>query len=294
MPRVAVQEIVCRSALNRVHGMPFKWSLNPYRGCAHGCHYCYARATHRYLNLDAGAGFSAALFAKLNIAEVLRRELSARSWRREQVSLGTATDPYQPIEGRFRLSRACLAALLDFRTPVSVVTKGTLVLRDADLLEALARRGLATVCVSVPTVDAKLARLTEPGTAPPAQRLRVVERLASRGIRAGVMMAPLLPGLTADEAHVAATVQAAAEHGATFLWTGLLHLDLGIREHYLGFLRERFPALVDGYTRLYRGKYAPEAYTARVSERADRYKAAHGLGERYREPVQTPRQLTLL
>jgi DNA repair photolyase len=294
MPRVAVQEIVCRSALNRVQGMPFKWSLNPYRGCAHGCHYCYARATHRYLNVDSDAGFSAALFAKTNIAEVLRRELSARSWRRELVSIGTATDPYQPIEGRYRLSRACLAALLDFRTPVSVVTKGTLVLRDADLLQALAERDLAAVCISVPTVDAELARLTEPGTAPPVQRLKVVERLVARGVRAGVLMAPLLPGLTADEAHVAATVQAAAEHGARFLWTGLLHLDPGIRTHYLGFLRERFPALLDGYERLYRGKYAPDAYTTRISERARRYRAAHGLGECYREPEQAPRQLALL
>lgn len=294
MSHATVQEIVCRSVLNRVRGMPFKWSLNPYRGCAHGCHYCYARSTHRFLNLNSDAGFSAALFAKLNVAAVLRHELSARAWRRELVSLGTATDPYQPIEGRYRLSRACLAALLDFRTPVSVVTKGTLVLRDADLLQALAQRDLATVCISVPTVDAELARLTEPGTPPPAQRLKVVERLAARGIRAGVMMAPLLPGITADEAHIAATVQAAAEHGARFLWTGLLHLDAGIRAHYLGFLRERFPDLLDGYARLYRSKYAPDAYTRRVSERAGRYRAAHGLGERYSRPVEAPRQLTLL
>lgn len=294
MSRVAVQEIVCKSALNRVQGMPFRWSVNPYRGCAHGCHYCYARATHRYLNLDRGAGFSTALFAKSNIADVLRRELSARSWRRETVSLGTATDPYQPIEGRYRLSRACLAGLLDFRTPVSVVTKGTLILRDVDLLEMLAQRDLATVCISVPTIDAELARRTEPGTAPPVQRLKVVERLAALGIRAGVMMAPLLPGLTADEAHVAATAQAAAEHGARFLWAGLLHLDAGIRAHYLAFLRASFPDLVDGYQRLYRGKYAREAYAARISERASRHKAAQGLAERYHEPEQAPRQLVLL
>ncbi len=294
MARVSVQEIACRSALNRVQGMPFKWSLNPYRGCAHGCHYCYARATHRYLSVNSDAGFSSALFAKTNIAAVLRRELSARSWRRESISLGTATDPYQPIEGRYRLSRGCLEAAHAFRTPVAIVTKGTLVLRDADVLEALAARGHATVCISVPTVDVEAARLTEPGTPPPAQRLKVVERLAARGIRAGVMMAPLLPGITADEAHVSATVQAAVEHGACFLWTGLLHLDAGVRTHYLDFLRASFPDLLDGYARLYRGKYATEAYTRRVAERASRYKDAHGLGERYAAPREEPRQLALL
>ncbi|HEY7295180.1 MAG TPA: radical SAM protein [Dehalococcoidia bacterium] len=294
MARVSVQEVACRSALNRVRGMPFKWSLNPYRGCAHGCHYCYARATHRYLNLDSGAGFSAALLAKINIAEVLRRELSARAWRHESISLGTATDPYQPIEGRYRLSRACLRAAYDFRTPVSIVTKGTLVLRDADVLEALAARGHATVCVSVPTVDRVAARLTEPGTPSPAQRLRVVERLVARGIHAGVMMAPLLPGITADEAHVAATVQAAAEHGARLLWTGLLHLDAEVRLHYLAFLRARFPELLDGYARLYRGKYAPAVYAERVVERTHRHKAMHGLGERYAAPREEPHQLALL
>jgi len=292
--RVSVQEVTCRSALNRVQGMPFKWSLNPYRGCAHGCHYCYARATHRYLNLNSDAGFSTALLAKTNIAEVLRRELSARGWRRESISLGTATDPYQPIEGRYRLSRACLEAALDFRTPISIVSKGTLVLRDADVLEDLAARGLATVCISVPTVDAVAARLTEPGTPPPAQRLSVVERLAARGIRAGVMMAPLLPGITADEAHVAATVRAAAEHGARFLWCGLLHLDAGVRAHYLDFLRATFPELVDGHLRLYHGKYAPEPYARRVAERAARHKDEHAVGERYDVPREAPRQLALL
>src|SRR5579871_4795949 len=245
MPRVAVQEIVCRSALNRVHGMPFKWSLNPYRGCAHGCHYCYARRTHRFLNLDADEAFSSILVAKLNFPEVLRLELSAASWRREPVSLGTATDPYQPIEGRYRLSRRTLEALLAFRTPVSVVTKSTLIWRDLDLLLALGP--LATVCLSVPTVDEAAWRATEPGTPPPRQRLGVLERLVGAGVKAGVLMAPLLPGITTDEAHVEATVRAAAEHGARFLWIGLLHLESGVREHYLAFIRERYPQLLDGY-----------------------------------------------
>ena len=292
MSRATVLETTCKSALNRVQGMPFKWSLNPYRGCAHGCHYCYARATHAYLNLDADQSFSSLLLAKTNFAGVLRRELSAPGWRHEQVSLGTATDPYQPIEGRYRLSRQALSALLDFRTPVAVITKSTLVWRDLDLLQALTRGPGATGCLSMPTVDADAWRATEPGTPPPRQRLRVLARLVAAGVNAGVLMAPLLPGISAGEAQVAATVQAAAEHGACFLWTGLLHLDRGVRDHYLAFLRERYPELVAGHLRLYRGKYAPPIYAEHITARAARHKAAWGLGERYPQ-TEPQRQLAL-
>jgi DNA repair photolyase len=296
MPSVMVHEVACKSALNRVQWMPFKWSLNPYRGCSHGCHYCYARATHRYLNLDGSDGFSGVLLVKTNFAEVLRLELSAYSWRRERVSMGTATDPYQPVEGRYRVSRATLRALLDFRTPVSIVTKSTLVWRDRDLLQELSRGAGASVCVSVPTVDEAAWRATEPGTPPPMQRLRVVERLVGAGIEAGVALAPLLPGITAGREQVEAALRAAAEHGARFLWSGLLHLDAGVREHYLGFVRERYPELLDGYQRLYRGKYARSDYAERVKARAQREKERWGLGERYtavETPVE-PEQLVLL
>ncbi len=295
MPRPIVHEILCKSALNRVHGMPFSWSLNPYRGCAHACQYCYARATHSFLGLGTGAAFSSVLMAKTNFAGVLRLELSARSWKHESVSLGTATDPYQPIEGQYRLSRGTLEALHDFRTPVSIVTKSTLVWRDLDLLQAMSARAGVTVCVSMPTVDVAAWRLTEPGTPPPAQRLRVLERLVAAGVNAGVLMAPLLPGITAGEAQVEATVRAAAEHGARFLWTGMLHLDRGVRDHYLGFIREQYPDLIDGYQRLYTGKYARPDYAKRVEERAQRYRTAWKLGERYGRPeAAEARQLTLL
>jgi DNA repair photolyase len=280
MARPVVNEVQCKSAINRVHGMPFKWSLNPYRGCTHGCHYCYARATHAFLNLDADDGFTSVLFAKVNLAEVLRRELSAASWKRESVSIGTATDPYQPIEGRYRLTRAALEAFVDFRSPASVITKSTMIVRDIDLLLGLRRVASATVCLSIPTVDEAIWRATEPGTPSPAQRLRAVERLAAAGINAGVAMAPLLPGLSAGEAQVAATVQAAKDHGARFLWSGLLHLDPGIRDHYLGFLSERFPDLVDGYQKLYPGRSPLPLYAERVAERAARLRNEAGLDER--------------
>jgi DNA repair photolyase len=298
MVRAIVNQVQCKSAMNRVVGLPFmKWSLNPYRGCAHACEYCYARATHAYLGLDAGEQFSTILFAKVNLAEVLRHELSAPSWKRETLSIGTATDPYQPIEGAYQLTRAALEALIDFRSPAGVITKSTLVVRDADLFKELGRLTHVSVCISLPTVDEAIWRATEPGTPSPGQRLKALERLVAAGIDAGVALAPLLPGLSAGEEQVKATVQAARDHGARFLWSGLLHLDNGVRAHFLGFLRERFPELVDGYLKLYPGRNAREAYADRVTERVERHRTAAGLNEhshRETQEVDESRQLVLL
>ena len=181
MARVRYRELHCKSVMNRVHGMPFKWSINPYRGCVHGCHYCYARGTHTYLDLDVDEDFSGIVFAKVNAPDVLRAELRRPSWRRESVSIGSATDPYQPAEGRFQLTNRILRVLHEYHNPVSIVTKGTLILRDRDLLAAMATGAGCTVCFSVPTVDTAIWRATEPGTAPPLQRLNVMARLAAAG-----------------------------------------------------------------------------------------------------------------
>ncbi|HET7601893.1 MAG TPA: radical SAM protein, partial [Gemmatimonadales bacterium] len=186
----------CKSALNRVAGMPFRWSLNPYRGCLHGCHYCYARATHAYLGMNADDDFSTRIQVKSNMPEVLRQELRRPSWQRERVALGTATDAYQPCEGRYRLTRRLLAALRDYQTPVSVVTKSTLILRDLDLLVELARLPGTRVNVSITALDPALWKRLEPGTPPPQRRLEVMRRLAAAGVPCGVFMAPVLPGLT--------------------------------------------------------------------------------------------------
>ena len=176
------QEVTCRSALNPVKGMPFNWTLNPYRGCTHGCHYCFARRYQTQFELGPGDEFSSLIFVKTNFADVLRRELDKPSWTREQVALGTATDPYQPIEGHYKLTRRTLEALIAGRTPVGIVTKGPMIVRDMDLLAELSRVAGCTVCVSVPTVDEDAWRALEPGTAHPLQRLRAV-RSAARGRR---------------------------------------------------------------------------------------------------------------
>jgi DNA repair photolyase len=292
MGRVEYRELQCKSLLNRVHGMPFRWSINPYRGCAHSCHYCFARKTHTFLDLDGDDAFSGIIFAKVNGPQVLRAELRRPSWRREEVSVGSATDPYQPAEGRFRITRGILEALHDHWTPATIVTKGTLILRDRDLLAALAARAGCTVCVSVPTVDEAVWRASEPGTAPPAKRLWVLEQLVAAGVHAGVLAAPILPGLSGTPERLEATVRAAAAHGARFLWPGLLHLGPVVRDHYMAFLRSEYPELVPLHVRLYPGKYAAKDVQERLRRRVAEYKARYGLVDQARPRLVEPEQLT--
>jgi len=259
------QEVRCRSALNRVEGMPFKWTLNPYRGCTHGCHYCFARRYHSQFELGAGDEFASVILVKTNLVEVLARELGRPSWRREVVALGTATDPYQPIEGHYRLSRGALEALAAGSTPVGIVTKGPMIVRDIDVLQALATRASCTVYVSVPSVDEEAWQRLEPGTAHPLQRLRAVRTLVDAGIRAGVLMAPLVPGITTHPKIVARTVAAIADHGAIFVGANLLYLEGGTRSHFLDFLAREYPHLALGYDNLYAsGKRATPAYATEV------------------------------
>ena len=254
------QEVTCRTALNRVEAMPFEWTLNPYRGCTHGCHYCFARRYQTQLELDAGDAFSSVIFIKVNFAEVLRRELRRPSWRNATVAFGTATDPYQPIEGEYEISRRTLEVLLDAPTPVGLVTKGPLVVRGKDLLAELGRRTRCTVYVSVPTVDEAAWSVLEPGTAPPRQRLRAVTALAKAGIDVGVLMAPVVPGITSQRSKLESTLRAAADSGAKFVGANVLHLEGGTRDHFMNFVSRHYPALVDGYERLYRGKRATRGY----------------------------------
>jgi DNA repair photolyase len=276
MSRTQCIETPCASALNRVRGMPFRWSLNPYRGCVHGCHYCYARATHPYLGLNADDDFETKIVVKTNMPEVLRQELGKRSWQRERVAIGTATDAYQPCEGRYHITRRILEALRDHETPASIVTKSTLILRDLDLLAVLAQGPGARVHFTITTLDRALSRLLEPGTPPPAQRLAVLRRLAAAGVTCGVALAPVLPGLTDAEPAIAAVADAARANGATAFWAGPLRLAPSVKEHYLGFLAETFPELVPRYERAYAGPNAPAAYRAMLDERIARVQQRYG------------------
>jgi DNA repair photolyase len=281
MPPVRYEETHAKTLLNPVRGMGFGWSVNPYRGCTHGCHYCFARRYHAYLELTPGDDFASIIFVKVNAPAVLRAELTRPSWRREAVAIGTATDPYQPIEGRYRLTRGCLEALAEHATPASLVTKGTMVIRDRDVLQHLRDRAGATVCVSVTTLDPERWRRLEPGTPPPWQRLRAVAGLAAAGIPAGVLLAPIIPGLTADRANLESVIRAAADHGARFLSSNVLHLHPGVKEHFMAFLDAEAPDLLPLYRRLYPATYAPartqHEIRALVSELRDR----HGLDGRF-------------
>ena len=258
------QEVTCRSALNPVKGMPFNWTLNPYRGCTHGCHYCFARRYHVQFELDSSDAFSSVILVKRNFADVLKRELDRPSWKREYVAFGTATDVYQPIEGHYKLTRKSLEALAEACTPVGVITKGPMVVRDIDVLLRLSKRAGCTVYMSVPTVDEDAWRILEPGTAHPLQRLRAVRELNDAGIRAGVLMNPIVPGITSQPAKLENTIKAIADHGAAFMGTNLLYLKDGTRVHFMNFLEKHFPVLATKYQRLYRGAYAPDAYAKEV------------------------------
>ena len=259
------QEIHCRSALNRVDGMPFQWTLNPYRGCTHACHYCFARRYHSQFELDSDDEFASVILVKRNLVPVLERELARPAWSRDVVAVGTATDPYQPIEGHYGLTRGALQALGRASTPVGIVTKGPLVVRDVDVLTELSARASCSVYVSVPSVDEDAWRRLEPGTAPPLQRLRAVKTLADAGVRAGVLMAPLVPGITTHPKIVARTVAAIADHGAQFVGANLLFLEGGTRAHFLAFLEREYPHLCERYGSLYAGgKRADARYASEV------------------------------
>jgi DNA repair photolyase len=269
------QEITCRSALNPVKGMPFNWTLNPYRGCTHACHYCFARRYQTQLELGPDDHFSSFILVKVNLVEVLRRELDKPTWSREQVAVGTATDPYQPIEGHYKLTRGALDALRASRTPIGLVTKGPMVVRDADLLAELGRHADCRVYMSVPTVDEDAWRALEPGTAHPLQRLRAVRTLRDAGVQAGVLMAPVVPGFTTQPAKLEATIKAVADHGAAFMGANVMYLKGGTKDHFMRFLQEEFPHMVEGYGRLYAGAYAKPDYVngvrAMIATLQDRY-----------------------
>jgi len=284
----------CKSALNAVRGMPFKWSLNPYMGCAHRCTFCYVRNFERRADRPSDDRYGRSIRVKTNVADVLRRELSRRSWRCEEVAIGAATDPYQPAEGRFRLTRACLVELSAASTPFSIVTRGPLVVRDVDVLQDASRHLPASVYFSIPTLDERVWKTTEPGTAPPWSRLEAVRRLADAGIDVGVGLAPILPGLSDSPDQLRAVVLAASEAGARSTWTAVLHLRPGVREHFLEALGRDWPEEVARYEALYGGAaYLPSATATAITAPA-REAAAATRSPRRRAPVRSePRQLAL-
>ncbi len=278
---VTFHEVLAKSALSKVPAasrMPFRWTINPFRGCTHACIYCYARGSHAWLELDTGTGFDNEVVVKTNVAEVLRRELTRRSWSREPVALGTNTDPYQRAEGRYRLMPAIISALAESGTPFSLLTKGTLLRRDLPLLERAAQQVPVGLGVSIAVGDEALHEALEPGTPSPRARLDMVRAITDAGLGCGVMVAPVLPWLTDDTDTLDLLLGRLAAAGATGATVLPLHLRPGAREWFFGWLHSSRPDLVRRYEELYgRGAYVPAWYAERLQSRVIPLLRRHGL-----------------
>jgi len=279
---ITFYEIQARSIINKVPAasrVPFRWTINPYRGCSHACRYCFARNTHTYLDFDAGLDFDSKIVVKVNAPELARKELAAPRWQREHVAMGTNVDPYQRGEGRYRLMPGIISALRDAANPFSILTKGTLILRDIDLLLETAQVTDVGLNVSVGSVDKELWRLVEPGTPSPRRRLGVCAALTDNGLGCGVLMAPIIPYLSDSPSQLAETVREIAAAGASHVSPIVLHLRPGAREWFSAWLREHHPRLVPAYRELYgNGSYARKPYQQRIGDQVRELAEHHGVG----------------
>lgn len=279
---VTFHEVLCRSALNRVAAgsrMPFEWTINPYRGCSHACVYCFARGTHTYLDLDGGRDFDTQVVVKTNVAEVLAKELSRGTWQRQQVNLGTNTDPYQRAEGRYRLMPGIIDALAAADTPFTILTKGTLLRRDLPQLVAARERVDVRIAMSIAVFDDDLQHSMEPGTPTAAARLATVRAAAEAGFAVRVFLMPILPHLTDSlEALDDALARIRASGASSVIW-GALHLRAGVKPWFFAWLEREHPELVSSYRGLFPGSatYAPERYRDWLAKRMRPLVRAHGL-----------------
>jgi DNA repair photolyase len=304
-------EVEAKSIINHVPGdrLPFNYTINPYRGCSHACSYCFARTTHTYMDMNAGRDFESKIVVKVNAPELLRKELRARKWKGEHIAMGTATDPYQRAEGRYKLMTGIIERLTEFRNPFSILTKGTLIVRDIGLLKKAAEVTDVSTAFSIGTLDEDVWARSEPGTPHPQKRMEVVQRLNEAGIPCGVMLAPILPGISDHPSQLKAVIEAAFDAGATHVSPILLHLRPGVKEEYMEWLEQAYPELVPKYMSMYdRRSYARESDREALSKKVESIKKAtppsrsrrYGSGPRWRsrERDQTPRarseQLSLI
>jgi len=288
-------EVEAKSIINQVPGsyLPFNWTINPYRGCSHACVYCLARKTHTYLEMNAGKDFDSKIVVKVNAAQLLRKELRSKRWKGEGIAMGTATDPYQRAEGKYRLMRGIIETLTEYRNPFSILTKGTLILRDLDLLKEAAQVTDVSTAFSIGTLDEDAWRKSEPGTPHPRKRIEAVAKLNDAGIQCGVLVAPILPGITDGEEQIKEVVKAAIDAGASHVSPILLHLRPIVKEVYMEWLKTTYPDLVPRYLKMYGGSYASKDEQGSLGARVRRaIDAAGGLKPRIRArgPWRHPRE----
>jgi DNA repair photolyase len=267
-------------------------------GCVHRCTYCYVRAYEKRADRPFDDRYGKSIRVKTNVAQVLRWELHKRSWRHETVAIGAATDPYQPAEGRYRLTRQCLEVLAAAHNPFGMITRGPMIVRDVDVLQEASRRAEVAINVSIPTLDLDVWRKSEPGTAPPRQRLRAIKLLVEAGVKVNISMAPILPGISDSPEQIEEVVRAARDAGAVGVWANLLHLRPGTREHFFAQLSRDWPHLLQRYRELYRyDAYLPDTAKEPVLRRLSELKAAYDIGDHRRAPIVPPtpvEQLSLL
>jgi DNA repair photolyase len=280
-------EAEAKTILNKVPGnyLPFNWTINPYRGCTMSCVYCFARVTHTYMDLDPGIDWATKIYVKVNAPELLRKELRAKRWTGETIAMGTSTDPYQRGEGKYKLVQQIIKTLTEFRNPFSILTKGTLILRDLPLLEEAAAVTDISTAFSIPTLDEDVWRRTEPGTPHPRKRIEAVAKLNEAGIPCGVMIAPILPGISDGPEQIRAVVEAAIDAGATHVSPIWLHLRPVVKDVYMTWLEENYPDLVPRYTAM----YARSAYGLK-SDREGLSKLVRGIANARGGPRGRPRK----
>lgn len=297
--KLEIRESEAKSILHHISvpKLPFKWGANPYRGCEHDCWYCYARYTHEYLQLPMGM-FQHVVFAKINAPEILRKELTRKSWKRELVNVGTVTDPYQPAEKKYRLTRRMLQTFLDGKTPVVITTKSHHVVDDLPLLEEFASRLFLNVVFTVTTMDEKLKRKLEPSTCSVKVRFKAIEKLAAAGITVGVVMSPVFPHLTDSYERMSEIASAAADAGVSYFLADTLNLRRSARTYLMPYLKDAFPELAPLYEKLYRADYAPMEKSKEVKRMQMEVASSYGVDKyelmRYEPPEAVlPRQLVL-
>lgn len=287
---ITFHEVLAKSALNKVPGgggaLPFGWTINPYRGCSHACAYCFARPTHRYLELNMGTDFDSQIVVKINVAEVLQKELAKPSWGRHPVALGTNTDPYQRAEGRYALMPGIIDALTAARTPFSILTKGTLLRRDLDRLADAAKRVPVDLAMSIAIYDDELQQSVEPGTPTTSARLATVRAVREHGLECAVFMMPILPYLTDTREHLDEALRRIKDAGGSSVLYTAMHLRPGVKEWFMLWLEREHPELVAAYRKLYGAKaYAPAEYRTWLAARIKPLIAAHGLQRGYEDPA---------
>ena len=286
---ITFHEVLAKTALNRVPAvsdMPFGWTINPYRGCSHACTYCFARKTHEYLDLDSGRDFDSEIIVKVNVAEVLSRELAKPGWGRHPVALGTNTDPYQRAEGRYGLMPGIIAALAESRTPFSILTKGTLLRRDLLLLAEASAVVPVGIALSIAIFDEELQQSVEPGTPSTAARLATVTAVRELGLDCEVFLMPILPYLTDSREHLDSALSRLKAAGATSVLYSALHLRSGAKEWFMEWLEQTHPQLVPRYRQLYGSSaYAPQDYRRWLGAKITPLVKKHGLHHGSADPV---------